>query len=138
MKIRGNTIGTNMSIDRIAERIGGGGGATEVYRATYDYEEGLNDDFYNLLNAFNSGKIVTLNVNTPVGIVYSFCCDGYDPYGMENGKECLVFHSYSTEQIKTICVCADGKIEEKNVDIGDIDSALDSIIAIQNSLIGGV
>jgi hypothetical protein len=119
--------------------------ATAVYRATYDYYlNTLNDDFTNLANAFNSGKLVMLTTATPVGVVYSFCCDGYDPYGIENGKECLVFHSCSTENIKTICVCADGTIEEKNVEIGDIGSALDSIndsldhiIEIQNSLIGG-
>ena len=113
--------------------------AIEVYRASYDvYTNELNGNFADLKNAFDSGKIVMLTCDTPVGNVWSFCCDGYETanYGTI-GEECLVFHSCSTESIRTIYVCADGTIQEKFVNIGDIDAALDRIIEIQNSLIGG-
>jgi hypothetical protein len=124
----------------------GSGGATEVYRASYDvYSNTLIGEFADLKEAFDSGKIVMLACSTPVGNEWSFCCDGYETadYGAI-GAECLVFHSCSTESIRTLYVCADGTIQEKFVNIGDIGAALDSIndsldhiIEIQNSLIGG-
>lgn len=119
--------------------ISASGGATEVYRASYDvYSYTLIGEFADLKEAFDSGKIVMLTCDTPVGNVWSFCCDGYEnaDYGTI-GAECLVFHSCSTESIRTLYVCADGTIQEKFVNIGDIDTALDRIIEIQNSLIGG-
>lgn len=165
MKIRGNTIVTpvpkpdwNQTDPTKADYIKNKPdlsniGTQDVVNAWYDiYENRYNGNFAELRIAFQSGKTVMLSANDPVGGKVSYYCVVYTPadfggYGQDELHFCAVGYAY----IETMILLEDGTIHNnynnlygmktdidnmKN-DMGDIESALDSIIAIQNSLIGG-
>lgn len=143
MKIRGNTVGTNMSIDKIAERIGGGGGSggeSNVFVVSYDLISCVLDKPYeDVLAAFRAGKNVVLTGTSPLGSVFCYFGAGYFSNEESEGLgEHIEFSSVIDNQTQLLIVTPDGTCTTKIVNFGDIDSALDRIIAIQNSLIGGV
>lgn len=70
-KIRGNVVGTNMSVDRIAERIG-----SDVYNVNASGDK-IDDTFANVKDAFLSGKVVTLTETDDEGFVWRYVCTGY-------------------------------------------------------------
>ena len=131
----------------------GGGGATEVYTAKYDPDSmELLSDFQEMEAAFIDGKIVTLSANTPDGVKFCFYCtqrNTEENSGYEGAT--LTFSRFTANHIETLVVESGGAVIpfETNLynlktdvdaikeDMGDIDVALDAIIAIQNSLIGG-
>ena len=132
---------------------GGGGGATEVYAAEYDLVDMvLLSNFGEMESAFLSGKIVTLSSSTPVGGNSRFYCTAYVPegFGGYEGSE-LHFVQAGAGDIQSLIAVSDGTIisnytnlyDVKNdvvnikKDLQDLDTALDAIIEIQNSLIGG-
>lgn len=67
-KIVGNVVGTNMSVAGIADRLGAG----VAYNVNIEPSGNIYDSFFNISNAYYSGKVVTLidntEVNTPVYI----------------------------------------------------------------------
>lgn len=123
----------------------------------------LDNDFDEIVSAIRDGKIVTLSNTNPVGNESVYYCTHYD-IGYES-VEHLEFIGHDFGKLSTISVYADGRITKKVIDgngggsveldttlsvsgkaadakavgdaIGDIESALDGIIEIQNSLIGG-
>ena len=132
---------------------GGGGGATEVYAAEYDLVDMvLLSNFGEMESAFLSGKIVTLSSNNPIGGKSLFYCTAYVPegFGGYEGSE-LHFVKVGAGDIESWVVVSDGTIisnytnlynmknDVNNIkdDLKDLDTALDAIIEIQNSLIGG-
>lgn len=137
--------------DRLAELAETAG--REVYEAKYDPEnEHLLSDFQEMEAAFIDGKIVTLSANTPDGVKYCFYCTQHNTEensGYEGAT--LTFSRFTANYIETLVVESGGavitfetnlynlKTDVDNIkeDMGDIDAALDAIIAIQNSLIGG-
>lgn len=175
-KIRGNVVGTNMSVDRIAERIG----ASAVYNVNVEASGKIYDTFYNISNAYFSGKVVTLTDNSEVNTLVYLCTGASseaspvlwftylkgDPTtagggtvtirGLQrlNDDSCLLLpvETYSLSntggsvELDTTLSVSGKAADAKAVGdaIGDIDSALDSIIAeqeaiiaIQEALIGG-
>ena len=86
MKIRGNTVGTTMSPERIGDRIGGAGGSEyELIRTINITEEGilqLTVDVDNDGNPFALDKCV---------IYLKIACDGKE--GWETGQQLYIGHS---------------------------------------------
>ena len=68
-KIIGNVVGTNMSVDRIADRIGAG----VVYNVNIEPSGKIYDTFFNISNAFHSGKMVILTDNSEVETTIYIC-----------------------------------------------------------------
>jgi hypothetical protein len=134
MKIRGNTVATPVPKPD-----------PDVVFA-YWFGEGVDAfdfDYNALLQAFREGKIVALDFLFKPGIgsgTQRYFCVLED---LENDR--LVFTSQGSDAIYTLYLNKDGTSGASELSfadigggaIGDIESALDSIIAIQNSLIGG-
>lgn len=123
--------------EELAKIAQGGGGATEVYAAGFDMFENMlsKGSFYEMVDAFQEGKVVTLGYTNPVSNKFCFYCTHYDT-GYES-EEHLEFVGNEYGGYSTICVYPDGRVTKNTIAIGDIETALDGIIAIQNSLIGG-
>ena len=134
---------------------GGGGGTTEVYTKWVDVTDMYisESDFAEMVSAFLSGKIVTICAINPIGGVSCYYCVNYTPeyFTDYDGCSTLRFHMTAGDYVYSLLVVSDGRIIEDGTNIGtmkndingikddlkDLDTALDAIIEIQNSLIGG-
>lgn len=131
----------------------GGEGVPEVYHIsceTFDEVNGVALDYAvweGAKNAFLAGNVVMLSIPTTEQVLggkitnrlycVGFSPDGYWPLPIPTLRFCHVDH----ETIKVVDICDTGDQALcrllASVKLGDIESALDSIIEIQNSLIGG-
>jgi hypothetical protein len=158
MKIRGNTIVTpipkpdwNQTDPTKADYIKNKPdlsevGTPEVYAATYDFaSESLESDFSEMVAAFQAGKIVTLSTVYPMGEKECYYCVRYDTEetsGYEGA--CMIFQRAGVGYTESLYVVSDGTMHSAITNLGNIEAALDgiiaeqeAIIAIQESLIGG-
>lgn len=135
---------TNSYLEKRFEEIGGAGGGgggetsvTEVYNAKFDFfsNQLTEGNYVEMTHAFGEGKTVILSTINPVGNQSSFYCTYHDT-GYES-EDHLEFVGNEYGSYVTLNLYSDGRITRTETAIGDIETALDSIIAIQNSLIGG-
>ena len=118
-KIRGNTVGTTMNPEKIAEMIGGGGGMTD-------------EEF-----AAKVEEVITADVAEWGPIAYAvedvaeYSADWVSEMKMEQ-HDLLRPDEDNGGYIRNVPT-----IDEFDTAIGDIESALDGIIAMQTELIGG-
>ena len=137
-------------------------GTPDVYAAEFDYLSLYltKGNFNEMVDAFwLDNKVVTLSSNNPVSNRLCFYCIYYDT-GYES-QEHLEFEGFEYGEKTTLFLYPDGSITKekgggsveldttlsesgKAADakavgdaIGNVETALDGIIAIQNSLIGG-
>ena len=160
-KIRGNTVGTTMprpnwnQTDRTkADYILKKPENFDVYAAWFDCLEHYitEGSFDEMVSAFDSGKIVTLSTVNPIGGVSCYYCVNYTPGGFyEYDGDILKFQLAGDDWVECLIVESNGKITITGTDLTvmkndingvkkdlkDLDTALDAIIEIQNSLIGG-
>ena len=145
MKIRGNVVGTNMSPEKVAKRIpidatlkvegapadakavgdrldsiaqGGGGGATEVYNAKFDFLSNalVVGNYGAMVTAFEEGKIVTISTTNPVSNQSSFYCTFHDT-GYES-EDHLEFVGNEYGNYVTLHLYSDGRITKTEIDRG--------------------
>lgn len=111
----------------------------DVYAAEYDFASGtLYSNFSEMVAAFQAGKIVTLSTVYPMGEKECYYCVRYDTEetsGYEGA--CLIFQRAGAGYTESLYVVSDGTMHSAITNIGNIEAALDGIIEIQNSLIGG-
>ena len=128
-------------------------GTYDVYAAEYDPDSvELRSNFFEMVFAFKEGKIVTLSGTDSMGVINTLVCVHYDSEETSAyDGECLMFAFCGATYTRSVYVTADGIVGDSTTyitelkmdvdaikeDMGDIDAALDAIIAIQNSLIGG-
>ena len=118
-KIRGNTVGTTMSPEKIADLIGGGGGMTD-------------EEF-----AAKVEGVITADVDEwgpiagSIEAVAEYSASWVAEMMMEQ-HDLLRPDEDNGGYIRNVPT-----IDEFDTAIGDIESALDGIIAIQTNLIGG-
>ena len=130
------------------------GGTTEVYTKWVDVLDMYisESDFAEMVSAFESGKIVTICATNPIGGVSCYYCVNYTPGGFyEYDGDILKFQRADDDWVECLIVESNGKITITGTDLTvmkndingvkkdlkDLDTALDAIIEIQNSLIGG-
>lgn len=148
MKIKGTTVGTNMSVERVAKRLpidatltveGAPADAkavgdrlakldSDVYAAEYDHI-GLyliKGNFDEMVNAFRfENKIVTLSSNNPVDNRLCFYCTYYDT-GYES-EEHLEFVGEEYGDYARLSVYPNGRVTKNKIKIGgsvDLDTTL--------------
>jgi hypothetical protein len=137
-------------------------GTPEVVTAYYNAEgDYLDFNFEELVDAFHSGKVVILNHSGfDMATHHHYYCVKHD-----FASDCLIFIQPGVDYTEAVYVTADGIVDRKTISnggggsveldttltqegkaadakavgdaIGGIESALDAIIEIQNSLIGG-
>ena len=107
-KIRGNTVGTPMSVKRIAERIG-----DEVLFVTCAYDYMLDVDFNTILDAFLANKAVLLRSYIK-GKNAILPCSRY-----ENDQ--LIFAGWDGENIVEVEVGRHSGVEYREIPIGGND-----------------
>lgn len=140
MKIRGNTVGTPISVEKIAEKIGGtgGGGGKEALRVVFSMAD---------MTANHTATEISAHVSDG-GSVYMEVESMLIPLSHVSEAEGIAyfeaFYSLSQPSAKVqYFVDADGNADARNVyfatteDIGDISSALDEIREYAESLING-
>ena len=134
MIIRGNTVGTNMSVEKIAEKIGtGGGGGVAPLIVTLRYGDGeASETSESILTAVESGLNVYLDVNSKrLALTY------FDEVGM------AYFADYENDRPVLYSINSEGYFEEVDTwlatvkDIGNISSALDELHTYAQGLING-
>lgn len=137
---------------RLDKWTGGGstGGDTEVVNANLG-TDGMTVDksFTELKDAFLSGKVVTLTSVDENGSTRCYYCAKHYPFNPpQSVNEMLLFGCVSEDTVESAWVIEAADIAfctgTSTIKLGDIESALDSIIAeqetiiaIQESLIGG-
>lgn len=111
----------------------------DVYAAEYDFASGtLYSNFSEMVAAFQAGKIVTLSTVYPMGEKDCYYCVRYDTEetsGYEGA--CMIFQRAGVGYTESLYVVSDGTMHSAITNLGNIEAALDGIIEIQNSLIGG-
>lgn len=145
MKIRGNTVGTNIKPEKILVKATD---LTEEEKAQARENIGVkNSSVYHLIN--ESGK----TVDNPVAMLGSYMTEPkvddfvltntfnlYVVTGVDLVNQRVEVNLLGNLKGDSYVLTEQDKEEIANlvsVEMGDIDSALDSIIEIQNSLIGG-
>ena len=149
MIIRGNTVGTNMSVDRIAEKIGGTGGVAplivtvdgETFKAShtplqvYDYATKHGEVFLvtdGIYHPFSDLSFTKESVDGEL-ISETHIASFTTPISMRDGKCCLDFinidDSCNITSISQQLATAE--------DIGNISSALDELHDYAQGLIKG-
>lgn len=132
MIIRGNTVGTNMSPDKIAEQIGtgggGGGGSVAPLIVT------LEGDGYNMDGAASHTSMDIFNYR---GLVQIFAFGAYANLDHSSREEAVFTAGIGIAQL-AITIGEDGRYTVRETtfvttdDLGELNTALDGIIALQN------
>ena len=134
MIIRGNTVGTNMSVDKIAEKIGGTGGGIAPLIVTIDQSTGkASHTVMEMLAKIESGGVVYLRLDGgywPLTFVDLDFAD-FTQSIPEDPKE-VVWRVWSDETIEKY----DNTFATSD-QIGDISSALDELHTYAQGLIEG-
>ena len=120
MKIRGNVIGTTMKPEKIAERIGGGGGANAlIVTIEGDKASHTSDDIHDHIE---NGGLVYLHADFPLYVSLT---------DVDYSRAVFTYHDGTRYEIDQ-----DGNVTIHESEIGNISTALDQIIEIQEELIG--
>ena len=126
MKIRGNTVGTTMKPEKVIEAGGGGGGTIDL-RDYYTKAE-VNQRISNSLGSLRTGlqehdeRIAALEASGSTVDLSNY----YTKEEIDQAAEGLLYGMASENYVN----------ETIDVRIGDISTALDHIIALQEELIG--
>lgn len=135
MKIRGNTVGTTQKPEKVIEKAG-------IDNVFIGDENTTLEEFY---NAHCAGKMCFMKRNMAGGrtgywVAYTMSSVMANFYEFSSTPDGQVSISYATLDSsgnftsKSVMPADKTYVDEA---IGDIETALDAIIAIQNSLIGG-
>lgn len=141
MVIRGNTVGTTLSIKKIAEEIGtggGGGGGKEALRVVFSMADmTANHTATEIAAHVAAGSSVYMEVESML-IPLSHVSEAEEVAYFE------AFYSHSQPNVKVqYFVDAEGNADARNIyfatteDIGDIASALDELHTYAQGLIEG-